>query len=41
MENNHGEYSNDITSGNLKCSVQIYWGVTYVCRKSNEETWGN
>ena len=41
MTNNHDEYSNDITLENLKCSVQFSWGFTYVCRKSNEGTWGN
>ena len=38
MTNNHEEYSNDITLENLKCSVQIYWDCTYLCRKSNEGT---
>ena len=28
----------DITLQNLKCSVQIYWGCTYLCRKSSEGT---
>ena len=41
MTSNHEEYSNDITLGNLKCSVQIYWDCTYLCRKSNKGTWGN
>ena len=41
MTSNHEEYSNDITLENLKCSVQIYWGFTYLCRKSNEGTWRN
>ena len=41
MTSNHEEYSNDITLENLKCSVQIYWGCMYICRKSNEGTWGN
>ena len=41
MTSNHEEYSNDITLENLKCSVQIYWGCTYLCRKSNKGTWGN
>ena len=38
MTYNHEEYSYDITLENLKCSVQIYWGSTYLCRKSNEGT---
>ena len=29
---------NDLTLENLKCSVDIYWGCTYLCRKSNEGT---
>ena len=29
---------NDITLENLKCSVDIYWGCTDLCRKSNEGT---
>ena len=41
MTSNHEEYNNDITFGNLKCSVQIYRGCTYLWRKSDEGTWGN
>ena len=41
MTCNHEEYNNDINLENLKCSVQIYWGCTYLCRKINEGTWGN
>ena len=41
MTSNHEAYSNDIILENLNCSVQIYWGFTCLCRKSNEETWGN
>ena len=41
MTSNHDEYGNDITLEYLKCSVQIYWGCTYLCRISNEGTWGN
>ena len=41
MTINHEECSNDIALENLKCSVQIYWGSTYLCRKSNEGTWSN
>ena len=40
MTSNHGEYSKYITLENLKGSVQIYWGFTHLCRKSNEGTWG-
>ena len=36
MTSNHEEYSNDITLEILKCSVQIYWVSTYLCRKSDE-----
>ena len=36
MTSNHEEYNNDITLEILKCSVQIYWGSTYLCRKSDE-----
>ena len=35
---NQEEYSNDLTLENLKCSVQIYWGCMYLCRKSSKET---
>ena len=38
MTSNHEEFNNDITLENLKCSVKIYWGCTYLCRKSNEGT---
>ena len=38
MTNNHGECSSDTTLENLKCSVQIYWGCTYLRRKSSEGT---
>ena len=41
MTSNHEKYSDDINLENLKCSVQIYWGCTYLCRKSNKGTWGN
>ena len=41
MTSNYEEYSNDITFESLKCSVQIYWGLTYRCRKSDEGSWGN
>ena len=41
MTSSHEEYSIDITLENLKCSVQIYRGFTYLCGKSNEGTWGN
>ena len=41
MTTNHEEYSNDVTLENLKCSVQIYWGYMYLCRKSNKWSSGN
>ena len=41
MASNHEEYSNDITLEKLKYSLQICSGCTYLCRKSNEGTWGN
>ena len=41
MKSNHEEYSNDINLENLKFSVQIYWGCTYLCEKSNKGTWDN
>ena len=41
MRNYHEECNSDITLENLKCLVQMYWGCTYLCRKSNEATWGN
>ena len=37
MENNHGEYTDDIALENLKCSVQINWGFTYLCKKVTKE----
>ena len=41
ITSNHEEYSNAITLEKLKFSGKIYWGATYICRKSNKETWGN
>ena len=41
MASNYEEYSNDITLESLKCSIQIYWSLTYLCRKSDEGSWGN
>ena len=41
MTSNHEKYSNNITFEDLKCSVQIYWGCTYLCRKSNTGTWSS
>ena len=41
MRSNHEEYRNDKTLENLKCTVQIYWGFMYLCRKSNEGSWGD
>ena len=38
MKSNHEKYNNDITLENLKCSVQIYWGCTCLCRKNSEGT---
>ena len=38
MTSNHEEYSIDIILENLKCSVQIYRGFTYLWGKSNEGT---
>ena len=38
MANNHEKCSSDITLENLTCSVQIYLGCTYLCRKSSEGT---
>ena len=38
MADHREECSNDITLENLTCSVQIYWGCTYLCRKSSKET---
>ena len=37
MENNLGEYSNDVTLENLKCSVQIYWGFSIFAEKVAKE----
>ena len=37
MTSNHGEYRSDITLENLKCSVKIYSGFTYLYRKKMEE----
>ena len=33
MTSNNGEQSNDITSENLKFSLQKYWGCAYLYRK--------
>ena len=41
MTSNDEEERNDIILENLKYSVQICWCCTYLCRKSNEGTWGN
>ena len=41
MTSNHEEYSNDITLENLKCSVQIYWGCTYLFSESNKGIWSD
>ena len=38
MADHPQECSYDITLENLTCSVQIYWGCTYLCRKSSEGT---
>ena len=38
MPDNFEEWNNDTTLENLTCSVQIYWGCTYLCRKSSEGT---
>ena len=38
MADHREECSNDITLENLTCSVQIYWGCTYLCRKGSEGT---
>ena len=38
MAGHREECSNNITSENLTCSVQIYWGCTYLCRKSSQGT---
>ena len=38
MADHREECSNDITLENLTCSVQVYRGCTYLCRKSNEGT---
>ena len=37
MTSNHGEYSIDVTFGNLKCSLEIYWGCTYLAEKETKE----
>ena len=36
MADHREECSNDITLENLTCLVQIYWGCTYLGRKSSE-----
>ena len=36
MAGHREECSNDITLESLACSVQIYWGCTYLCRKGSE-----
>ena len=41
MTSNHEECSIDETLENLRCSVEIYWGCTYLFRKSNKGTWDN
>ena len=33
MTSNYKECSNDITSENLKCSVQVYWRCTLYTEK--------
>ena len=38
MPDNFEEWNNDTTLENLTCSVQIYWGCTYLCRRSSEGT---
>ena len=38
MADNREECSNDKTLQNLTCSLQIYWGCAYLCRKSSEGT---
>ena len=38
MKSNHEKCNSDITLENLKCLVQIYWGCTYLCKKSSEWT---
>ena len=37
MTSNHGEYSIDVTFENLKRSVEIYWGCTYLAEKVTKE----
>ena len=41
MTSNHEEYRNDIALENLKCSLQICSGCTYLCSKSSKKTWGS
>ena len=38
MADHREECSNDITLENLTGSIQIYWGCTYLWRKSRERT---
>ena len=38
MTNNHEKFINDINVENLTCSVEIYRGCTYPCRKSSKGT---
>ena len=38
MADNHEECSNNITLENLTCSVKIYRGCMYLCRKSSDGT---
>ena len=38
MADHREEYSNDITLENLTSLVQIYWGCTYLYRKSSKGT---
>ena len=38
MADHPEECSSDITLEHLTCSVQIYWGCTYLCRKSSKGT---
>ena len=39
MANNHEKCSNNMTLESLTCSVQIYLGCTYLCRKSSQGTY--
>ena len=41
MTSNHEELSIDIALENWTCSVQIYYGCTYLRQKSNEGTSDN